>query len=107
MRDFLRLGVWEGWEREATTPTITNYIGIEWTVPSGTALRVSLEPHGWALSFRSNHKKHCVLSALIKAGERVREVLAATNDRAGFAEVLRAKQSHGSAWKTVRNTLRV
>lgn len=83
--------MWEGWDRKATTPHIMNYIGIEWTVPSGTALRASLEPHGWSLSLRSNHEKHCVLSALNEAGERVREARIATSDRAGFAEVLRAK----------------
>ena len=36
------------------------------------------------------HKKHCVLSALNEAGERTREGRIGTNDRAGFAEYLRA-----------------
>ena len=36
------------------------------------------------------HKKHCVLSALNEAGERTREARIGTNDRAGFAEYLRA-----------------
>ena len=36
------------------------------------------------------HKKHCVLSALDEAGERLREARIGTNDRAGFAEYLRA-----------------
>lgn len=36
------------------------------------------------------HKKYCVLSALNEAGERTLEARIATNDRAGFAEYLRA-----------------
>ena len=36
------------------------------------------------------HKKQCVLSALDEAGERMREARIGTNDRAGFAEYLRA-----------------
>ena len=36
------------------------------------------------------HKKQCVLSALNEAGERLREARVGTNDRAGFAEYLRA-----------------